>query len=77
MPCRPNTAKLPACKAMPRKGKLLEAWGNFEPASVRKLKDAGYVIGFYSCSEGNLQGRMGNGIQRDDHQPHFFSKSFS
>ena len=29
----------------------LEAWGNFEPANVQKLKDAGYVIGFYSCSE--------------------------
>ena len=33
----------------------LQAWGNFDPASVRKLKDAGYVIGFYSCSEGNYQ----------------------
>ena len=34
---------------------VLQAWGNFDPASVRKLKDAGYVIGFYSCSEGNYQ----------------------
>ena len=33
----------------------LEAWGNFEPANVQKLKDAGYVIGFYSCSEGNYK----------------------
>ena len=33
----------------------LQAWGNFDPASVRKLKDAGYVIGFYSCSEGNYK----------------------
>ena len=33
----------------------LQAWGNFDPAGVRKLKDAGYVIGFYSCSEGNYK----------------------
>ena len=33
----------------------LEAWGNFEPDNVQKLKDAGYVIGFYSCSEGNYK----------------------
>ena len=24
----------------------LEAWGNFEPDNVQKLKNAGYVIGF-------------------------------
>ena len=30
---------------------LLEAWGNFEPTSIQRLKDAGYVINFYSCSE--------------------------
>ena len=30
----------------------LEAWGNFEPANIQRLKEAGYVIGFYSCSEG-------------------------
>ena len=34
---------------------VLEVWGNFEPANVQKLKDAGYVIGFYSCSEGNYK----------------------
>ena len=33
----------------------LEAWGNFEPTDIQKLKDAGYVIGFYSCSEGNYK----------------------
>ena len=33
----------------------LQAWGNFEPANVQKLKDAGYVIGFYTCSEGNYK----------------------
>ncbi|GAA6256231.1 V-type ATPase 116kDa subunit family protein [Bacteroides sp. f07] len=33
----------------------LEAWGNFEPDGIQKLKDAGYVIGFYSCSEGNYK----------------------
>ena len=33
----------------------LEAWGNFEPDNVQKLKNAGYVIGFYSCSEGNYK----------------------
>lgn len=38
----------------------LEAWGNFEPEGIQRLKDAGYVVGFYTCSEGELQGRMGN-----------------
>lgn len=33
----------------------LEAWGNFEPESIQRLKDSGYVIGFYSCSEGNYK----------------------
>ena len=33
----------------------LEAWGNFEPTDIQKLKDVGYVIGFYSCSEGNYK----------------------
>ena len=33
----------------------LEAWGNFEPDNVQTLKNAGYVIGFYSCSEGNYK----------------------
>lgn len=33
----------------------LQAWGNFDPASVQRLKDAGYVIGFYNCSEGNYK----------------------
>lgn len=33
----------------------LQVWGNFDPASIRKLKDAGYAIGFYICSEGNYK----------------------
>lgn len=31
----------------------LEPWGNFEPASLSRLHDAGLAVGFYSCSEGN------------------------
>ena len=31
----------------------LEPWGNFEPASLPRLRDAGLTVGFYSCSEGN------------------------
>ena len=31
----------------------LEPWGNFEPASLSRLHDAGLTVGFYSCSEGN------------------------
>ena len=31
----------------------LEPWGNFEPASLSRLHDAGLEVGFYSCSEGN------------------------
>ena len=31
----------------------LEPWGNFEPASLSRLRDAGLTVGFYSCSEGN------------------------
>ena len=34
---------------------VLEVWGNFEPTGIKKLKDAGYIIGFYSCSEGNYK----------------------
>ena len=34
---------------------VLEVWGNFEPTGIQKLKDAGYIIGFYSCSEGNYK----------------------
>ena len=33
----------------------LEAWGNFEPEGIQRLKDAGYVVGFYTCSEGNYK----------------------
>lgn len=33
----------------------LEAWGNFEPEGIQRLKDAGYVVGFYTCSEGNYR----------------------
>ncbi|MEG1564778.1 MAG: V-type ATPase 116kDa subunit family protein [Bacteroides sp.] len=31
----------------------LQAWGNFEPASIQRLSDAGFNVGFYACSEGN------------------------
>ena len=34
---------------------VLEVGGNFEPTGIQKLKDAGYIIGFYSCSEGNYK----------------------
>ena len=34
---------------------VLEVWGNFEPTGIQKLKDAGYIIGFYSCSDGNYK----------------------
>lgn len=33
----------------------LEVWGNFEPENVQRLMEAGYVIGFYSCSDGNYK----------------------
>lgn len=33
----------------------LLAWGDFEPEGIQRLNDAGYVIGFYTCSEGNYQ----------------------
>lgn len=31
----------------------LEPWGNFESESLARLSDAGLIVGFYSCSEGN------------------------
>ena len=34
---------------------VLEVWGNFEPTGIQKLQDVGYIIGFYSCSEGNYK----------------------
>lgn len=33
----------------------LEAWGDFNPQSIQRLKDAGYAIGFYICPEGNYK----------------------
>lgn len=33
----------------------LLAWGDFEPEGIQRLNDAGYVIGFYTCSEGNYK----------------------
>lgn len=33
----------------------LMAWGDFEPDGLQRLKEAGYVIGFYTCSEGNYK----------------------
>ena len=38
---------------------VLEVWGNFEPTGIQKLKDAGYIIGFYSRSEGNYKEEWG------------------
>lgn len=32
----------------------LEAWGDFDPASVVKLQEAGYQVNFYICSEKNF-----------------------
>lgn len=29
----------------------LQVWGDFEPENIRRLEKAGYVVGFYSCSE--------------------------
>lgn len=29
----------------------LQVWGNFDPENIKKLKNAGYVVRFYSCSE--------------------------
>ncbi len=31
----------------------LEAWGDFEPVDVQRLRDAGYAIDFYCCSAGH------------------------
>ena len=33
----------------------LTAWGDFEPENVRRLNEAGYTVGFYTCSEGNYK----------------------
>lgn len=33
----------------------LQAWGNFEPASIERLKKAGFTINFFSCSESNYK----------------------
>ena len=32
----------------------LEVWGDFDPASVTRLQDAGYQVNFYICSEKNF-----------------------
>ena len=32
----------------------LEVWGDFDPASVSRLQDAGYQVNFYICSEKNF-----------------------
>lgn len=34
---------------------ILQVWGDFEPGNVQRLTDAGFNIGFYSCSEGNYK----------------------
>lgn len=33
----------------------LLVWGDFEPESIEKLRDAGYAVGFYICPEGNYK----------------------
>lgn len=33
----------------------LQVWGDFEPGAVERLKSAGFVIGFYTCSESNYK----------------------
>ena len=33
----------------------LEVWGDFDPASVVRLQDAGYQVSFYICSEKNFK----------------------
>ena len=33
----------------------LQAWGHFEPESLKRLEEAGYIIGFYTCSEGSYK----------------------
>lgn len=34
---------------------VLQVWGDFVPEGIRKLNDAGYIVGFYVCSEGNYK----------------------
>lgn len=34
---------------------VLQVWGDFAPEGIRKLNDAGYIVGFYVCSEGNYK----------------------
>lgn len=33
----------------------LLVWGDFEPKSIEKLRNAGYAVGFYICPEGNYK----------------------
>lgn len=33
----------------------LQVWGSFEPENIQRLKEAGYIIGFYTCSDGNYK----------------------
>lgn len=33
----------------------LQSWGNFEPKDLKRLEEAGYIIDFYTCSEGSYQ----------------------
>ncbi len=34
---------------------MLDVWGDFDPASVQKLEDAGYQVNFYICSDKNFR----------------------
>ena len=40
---------------MPKRKKCWKLGVTLRPDNVQKLKNAGYVIGFYSCSEGNYK----------------------
>lgn len=42
------TQQIQACR---KEREALEVWGDFDPASVRRLEDEGFRIGFYSCPE--------------------------
>lgn len=33
----------------------LEVWGDFEPASVKRLQEAGFQVDFYTCTESQFQ----------------------
>ncbi|WP_321332252.1 V-type ATPase 116kDa subunit family protein [uncultured Bacteroides sp.] len=38
---------------------ILKAWGNFSPENIQRLRDAGFLVEFYVCSEGNFKEEWG------------------